>query len=461
MPCSESPFGLVRLELPQRTLSRRRFIYTTTLAASSLAASSYAASQARVKSPNEKLNMGAIGTAGKGGDDAANCAGENIVALCDVDSNALAAAAKRWPKARQYRDYRVMLEKEKDLDAVTIGIPDHQHAPAAMLAIKSGRHVYCQKPLTRTIGEARALTLAARKYKVATQMGNQGHSAEGNRRLCEMIWSGAIGPVREVHCWSDRPIWPQGSPRPQGSDPVPANLDWDLWIGPAPMRPYVAKWPSGEVVYLPVAWRAWWDFGCGALGDMGCHIMDGANWALKLGAPSSVEIVDSAPPCSETPPKWAILRFQFPVRGEMPACTLTWYDGGKLPPRPAEMEAEKFEGNASLFIGDKGKILSGCYGERPRLLPESGMADYKRPEPTIPRVPGDSSYQDFIRACKGGPAPCSNFDVSGPFTETVLLGNLALRVGKRIEWDSVKMRARNAPEADQYIHGHYRKGWSV
>jgi predicted dehydrogenase len=457
----DANFRPVRGQASHCSLSRRQFIYTTALAAGSLTASSFAAPRARWKSPNGKLNIGAIGAGGKGGDDARNVASENIVALCDVDANVLAAAAKTWPKARQYRDYRVMLEKEKSLDAVTIGIPDHHHAPAAMLAIKSGRHVYCQKPLTHTISEARALTLAARKYQVVTQMGNQGHSAEGNRRLCEMIWSGAIGPVREVHCWSDRPIWPQGSPRPPGSDPVPANLDWDLWVGPAPLRPYVHHWPQGGAVYQPVVWRGWWDFGCGALGDMGCHIMDGAHWALKFGAPARVEIVDSAPFSSETPPRWAILRYHYPARGEMPPCTMTWYDGGKLPPRPPEMEGERFEGNASLFIGDKGKILSGCYGEHPRLLPESSMADYQRPDPTIPRVPGDSSYQDFIRACKGGPAPCSNFDVSGPFTETVLLGNLALRVGKSIEWDAAKMRAKNAPEADQYIHGHYRKGWKV
>lgn len=451
----------IRIELPQRALNRRQFIYTAALTASSLALSASAATPAKLKSPNEKLDFGVIGAAGRGGDDANAVSGENIVAVCDVDTNVLAGAGKRWPKARLYRDYRVMLEKEKGLDAVTIGIPDHHHAPAAMLAIKSRKHVYCEKPLTHTISEARALTLAAREYKVMTQMGNQGHCGTGNRELCEMIWAGAIGPVREVHCWSDRPIWPQGLPRPQGSDPVPPNIDWDLWIGPAPMRPYLAKWPDGRAVYQPNVWRAWWDFGCGALGDMGCHIMDGANWALKLGPPATVEIVDSSPLCAETPPSWCILRYHFPARGDMPPCTLTWYDGGKQPPKPPEMEGEKFDGNASLFIGDKGKILSGCYGERPRLLPESSMADYKRPPQIIPRVPGDSPHQDFIRACKGGPAPCSNFDVSGPFTETVLLGNLVLRVGKTIEWDSKKMRVKNMPGANQFIHGHYRKGWKV
>ena len=461
MPICRSDFNLTRVELPQRGLSRRQFLYATALTASSLAVAGCAAPRARLKSANDKLDVGIIGTGGKGADDAPNFASENIVALCDVDANALAEAGKRWPNARRYRDYRVMLEVERGLDAVTVSIPDHHHAPAAMLAIKSGRHVYCQKPLTHTIAEARALTLAARHHKVVTQMGNQGHADEGNRQLCEMIWSGAIGPVREVHCWSNRPIWPSGLQRPPGSAPVPASLDWDLWVGPAPMRPYLDKWPDGRTVYHPNFWRGWWDFGCGALGDMGCHIMDGANWALKLGAPASVETVASSPLVPEMNPAWAIIRYQFPARGEMPPCTLTWYDGGKLPAKPAEMEAETIMDNGSLFIGGKGKIILGAYGERPRLLPESSMIDYKRPAPTIPRVPGNSPYADFIRACKGGPPACSNFEVSGPFTETVLLGNLVLRVGKKIEWDSANLRVKNAPEADQYIHGHYRKGWKV
>jgi predicted dehydrogenase len=381
--------------------------------------------------------------------------------LCDVDANALDAASKRWPGARLYRDYRVMIEQEKTLDAVTVSIPDHQHAPAAMLAIKSGRGVYCQKPLTHTIGEARALMLAARKHKVPTQMGNQGHADEGYRKLCEMIWTGAIGPVREAHCWSDRPMWPTGMKQPANSSPVPSYLDWDLWLGPAPKRPYLDKWPDGRVVYHPNVWRGWWDFGSGALGDMGCHIMDGACWSLKLGAPTSVEIVDSSPLVTEMGPAWAIIRYQFPARGEMPPCTLTWYDGGKMPAKPPEMEAQAMPTNGAMLIGDKGKIVHGTYGENPHLLPESSMADYQRPAQTIPRVPDNDTFKDFIRACKGGPPACSNFDVSAPFTETVILGNLALRVGKKIEWDSVKMRVKNCPEADQFIHPHYRKGWEV
>lgn len=461
MPEPHPRFEPVRLEISTRGLSRRHFIYSTAIAAGSLALAGCVVPPVKYKSPNEKLDMAAIGTAGKGGDDAANFSGENIVALCDVDANNLAAAGKKWPSARLYKDYRVMLEQEKTIDAVTIGIPDHQHAPAAMLAIKSGKHVHCQKPLTHTISEARKLRLAARQYKICTQMGNQGHCGEGNRRLCEMIWSGAIGPVREVHAWSDRPMWPAGMTRPNRSDLVPASLDWDLWVGPALMRPYLDKWPDGRAVYHPNVWRGWWDFGSGALGDMGCHIMDGAYWALNLGAPHTVEIVDSSPLSKEMGPVWSILRYHFPARVGMPPCTLTWYDGGKLPPKPAEMEADRFEGNGSLFIGERGKILLGTYGERPRLLPESSMADYKRPAPTIPRIPGESPFQDFIRACKGGPPACSNFEVSGPFTEMVLLGNLALRCGHTIEWDAANLRAKNLPAAGGFIHGQYRKGWSV
>lgn len=447
--------------LASQKLNRRRFIYATALAASSLAAVGHALPRARLKSPNEKLDIGIIGCGGKGEVDSQGLAGENIAALCDVDVNALTKAALKWPYARRYRDYRVMLEREKTLDAVTVSIPDHQHAVAAMLAIKLGKHVYCQKPLTHTISEARALTLAARKFGVATQMGNQGHSSDDIRRLCEMIWSGVIGPVREAHCWTNRPIWPQGRGRPPGFDPVPANLDWDLWIGPAPMRPFHARWPDGANIYHPFAWRGWWDFGCGALGDMACHVMDGANWALKLGAPTSVEVVDSAPASSEMAPAWSILRYEFPAREGMPACKLMWYDGGVLPERPREMEAEQFGASGTIFIGEKGKIMCGEYCDRPRLLPESSMADYWRPDATIPRVPGNDPYQDFIRACKGGPPACSNFDVSGPFTEMVLLGNLALRVGRKIEWEPARMRAKNLPEADQFIQAHYRQGWKV
>src|SRR5277367_1758054 len=264
----KEPFDTLRIEVPHRGLSRRQFIYTTAIAAGSLAISSFSA-RARPKSANEKLDVAIIGVTGKGAVDLQGMSGENIVAVCDVDSQNLARVAKNYPNARQYRDYRVMFEKEKNLDATTVTVPDHHHAPAAMRAMHAGLAVYCQKPLTHSIEEARKLMMTAREHKVATQMGNQGHSGVGNRQLCEMVWSGAIGHVREAHCWTNRPIWPQGLTRPPGSDPVPANLDWDVWIGPAPMRPFVDHWPEARAaggagagkrrragrVYHPFNWR--------------------------------------------------------------------------------------------------------------------------------------------------------------------------------------------------------------
>jgi hypothetical protein len=477
-----SPFATVRTTVATLRINRRRFIYSTALAAGALATRLTPADAAvKLKSANEKLDIGCIGTGGGwradydvhelANMDSTSWSGarENMVALCDVEANYLNAMAQRFPKARLYKDYRVMLEKEKTLDAVGIAIPDHQHGPAAMLAIMAGRHVYCEKPLTHSVWETRQLTLAARKYGVITQMGNQGHSGEGNRRLCEMVWAGAIGPVREVHCWTDRavhvqggPGWVQGHDRPPGSDPVPATLDWDLWLGPAPSRPFVAGWPENRSVpvYCPHVWRGWWDFGCGAIGDMACHIMDGPYWALKLGAPATVEF-KSTKLMPEMAPWASVIKFQFPARGDMPPCSLTWYDGGQKPPKPAEMEAAQLEDNGALLIGDKGKIVAGTYGESPHLLPESLMVDYKRPGQTIPRVPGESPHKDFIRACKGGPAACSNFDVSGPFTEMALLGNVALRLGKKIEWDPVNLKCPGTPEADALLHPAFREGWKV
>jgi predicted dehydrogenase len=460
----------VRIERPTLQINRRHFIYTSALAASTLTFGLPGGmARPNYKSPNEKLDIAGVGTNGRAADDLEGVSGENIVALCDVDAHSLEGALKKYPGARAYSDYRVMIEKEKSIDAVVVGTPDHHHAPAAIRAIRAGKHVYCEKPLTHTVWEARQLTLAARKYRVATQMGNQGHSGEGIRELCEMIWAGAIGQVREVHCWTDRAKgwWAQGVLRPPGSDPIPPNLDWDKWLGPAPVRPYLDFWPEklqtpyNKHVYHPSAWRGWWDFGCGALGDMACHIMDCPQWALHLGPPETVELVSSSERVPEMPPVQAVIRYEFPARGELPPCALIWYDSGQKPPRPAELEAQELEDNGSLFIGDKGKIFCGVYGSKPRLLPESSMADYKRPPKTIARVPRNDSHQDWIRACKGGPAACSNFDVSGPFTEWVLLGNLATRLGKKLQWDSKHLRVTNAPEAEEMIRGAYRKGWEV
>jgi predicted dehydrogenase len=472
-----SEFDSICTEVFTNQIGRRHFIYSTILAASALTAPTILA-KPKIKSANDKLNIGGIGVSGKGSSDIAGAASENIIALCDIDDNNLAAAKQKYPNARTFNDYRVMLDKVKELDACTVSTPDHHHAAAAMRVMQHGKHIYCQKPLTHTIWEARQMTLAARKHKVASQMGNQGHSGVGNRELCEIIWSGAIGKVREVHCWTDRAKgwWPQGKLRPAGSDPVPSNLHWDLWLGPAPERPYLAKWPEatgargkkGQNVYHNFAWRGWWDFGCGALGDMGCHIMDGANWSLGLGAPDTVQLLDHSELVPEMAPEWSVVKFHFPDRDvftgktkeHYPECTLTWHDSGHKPEKPAEMEKE-LDSNGSLFIGEKGKIVCGTYGENPHLLPESLMKDFKKPDPIIPRVPENSPHADWLRACKGGPAACSNFDVAGPFTETVLLGNLAIRLAKKIEWDSKHMKVKGMPEADILIHKHYRKGWAV
>jgi predicted dehydrogenase len=479
------------------TLTRRRFIYTSALAAGTLAAGTYAAgARAKFKSPNDRLAFGIIGYGGKGRQDSLMMSfGNDIVAVCDVDDRNLAEAQSKWPKARTYKDYRVMLDKEQNnIDAVTVSTPDHQHAPPTLLAMQAGKHVHCQKPLAHSVSEVHAVTEAAKKYGVATQMGNQGHSSDDIRLCCEMIQSGAIGPVHEVHCWTDRPKrwWAQGYTRPPGSDPVPDFLDWDMWLGSSPTRPFLDHWPgatdqNGNPIHIPVyhpfVWRGWWDFGCGALGDMACHVMDAAYWSLKLGAPDSIELVDSSTILSDMGPNWSIIRYNFPARGDMPKCSVTWYDGGKVPPRPKEMEAEEFGSSGTIFIGEKGKMMTGEYSDNPRLLPESSMLDYKKPPRTIPRIgennkvfadfvasqnadPTDPrlqvylSYSDFIRACKGGPPACSRFEVSGPFSEIVVLGNLVLRLGqKKIEWDSANMKVKDNPDADQLIRPTYRKGW--
>jgi predicted dehydrogenase len=451
-------------------INRRRFIYYSAIAAAGATIlPGCVGPRPNYKSPNEKLNIGAIGVGGKGATDIEGCATENIVALADVDTNTLAKAGQKYPGARQYQDYREMLEKQKDLDAVIISTPDHHHYFASMLALEYRKHLYVQKPLTHSVWEARQLTKAARAAKVATQMGNQGHSMEGNRELCEMIWAGTIGDIREVHCWSDRPIWPQGHQRLPGKDPVPTNINWDLWLGPAPMRPYKSNWPdnvdpqwkrAGRPVYHPFSWRGFWDFGCGALGDMGCHVLDGANWALKLGAPTSVEVLETSGITPDMAPRWAVIRYQFPSRDGLPPVTLTWHDGGRKPEKPAEMEGKELQSNGSLFIGSKGKLFCETYGSNPTLFPESKMKDFVKPPKTIPRTPNNSPYDDWIRACKGGPATCSNFNVAGPFTETVLLGNLALRSGKKVEWDSKNLRATNI-DVSHFVRREPRKGWEI
>jgi predicted dehydrogenase len=341
-----------------------------------------------------------------------------------------------------------------------------------MAAMQLGKHVYVQKPLTRTLSEARALTEAARKYKVVTQMGNQGHSGEGVRLIEEWISDGAIGKVREVHCWTNRPIWPQGMPRPTETPVPPLGLDWDLWIGPAPMRPY-------HKAYHPFSWRSWIDFGCGALGDMACHVMDASYSSLKLGYPTSVtaslavqvlevmrpdgtvgsrrlEYKDSFPPAT-------VVHYTFPARSaDLPEVKLHWYDGGILPERPEELGPDrKLPESGTIFVGDKGKLMCETYSESPRLIPEEKMQAYKRAPKTLPRVPG-SHEENWIDGIKGKTKPTSNFDYSGPFTETVLLGNLAITFpGARLAWDGENLKVTNHAEANQLVQHHYREGWSL
>jgi predicted dehydrogenase len=471
--------------MKKEKISRRQFLGSAAAAATAFTiVPRHVLGGAGHTAPSEKLNVAGVGVGGMGAHNVLKVAGmefdegnekliktrdgENIVALCDVDSEIAVSLYREVSKAKKYTDFRKMLEKQKDIDAVVIGTPDHTHAVIAMTAIKMGKHVYCQKPLTRTVYEARMLTEAAREHKVATQMGNQGNSGEGIRLTCEWIWDGAIGPVREVHAWTDRPVWPQGIPRPKDIHPVPSSLDWDLWLGPAPVRPY-------HPTYHPFSWRAWWDFGTGALGDMACHILDPVFSALKLKYPVSVEASCSTyvplgkmwekEENSETFPRASVVHYRFPAREGMPPVKLHWYDGGMMPQIPEECESKrKLPDNGSFFVGEKGVLLSGTYGGSPRIVPESKMKEYKRPPKTLERVEGggDGHEQDWIRACKGGKPAGSNFDHSGPMTESVVMGNLAIRYpNRKLEWDGEKMEVTNFPEANQLINPPYRQGWSL
>lgn len=424
-----------------------------------------------VTAPSDKLNIAAVGVGGMGKTNLLACETENIVALCDVDFGLADPVFKKYPSAKQYKDFRVMLDEQKDIDAVIIATPDHSHAVIAMAAMERKKHVYVQKPLTHAVSEARLLTETARKYGVATQMGNQGHSGEGVRLLCEWVWDGAIGPIREAHAWTNRPVWPSGLEvdRPTETPEVPAGLDWDLWLGPARTRPY-------HPTYHPAKWRAWWDFGTGSLGDMACHIVDPLFWALKLKYPVSVEasvskywhaFFEESQAKNEMFPRSTIVRYRFPAREGMPEVSVTWWDGGLMPARPAGLEQGRRMGDGDggiLLIGDKGSIMSGCYGESPRIVPETRMKKYKRPHKTLERIPGGASghEQDWIRACKGGKPASSNFEYSGPLSETVLMGNLAVRFpGRELLWNGAAMEVTNDKDANAYVRREYRDGWHL
>jgi predicted dehydrogenase len=505
--------------MPHDQFTRRYFFYGTLLAGA-VPAGGFGAtpslSRLGYKSPNEKLNIASVGAGGRAAADINGCADENIVALADPDSKRAAQTFQRFDKAARYVDFRKMLDKEgRNIDAVIVGTPDHTHAAAALAAMERGKHVYCEKPLTRTIWESRILTEAAAKYGVATQMGNQGYSNEGARIAAEIIWSGEIGAVKEVHAWTNRPIWPQGIDTLPKEEAVPETLDWDVWLGPAAMRPY-------SPAYLPFNWRGWFDFGCGALGDMACHILGAPNIALRLTAPTSVEVIKQEGKNPYTFPKSSVTRFEFPARGSMPALTLFWYDAARGPAfRPQDIaESEpliggvgafgargtEFSGtgaiaggrggsggpggperggpggpgggpagqgagrgrggggnpvpasaNGAVFIGEKGIITTDTYAANVRLLPEARHKEYKLPAQYLTRSPGH--HRDWIRACKGGERSCSDFSVAGPFTEWILLGALALRFEGKLEWDAGKMKVTNNSEANQLVKPKFRKGW--
>jgi predicted dehydrogenase len=426
----------------KRKLTRRQLLRgTAALAASVNILSCKTASYAAAR----KLNIACVGIGGKGRSDVMSVSSENIVAVCDVDLERGQGIFKEFPDAARYQDYRKMLRELGDkIDAVTVSTPDHMHYPVARTAIEMGKHVYVQKPLTHHVYEARHLAQLAREHNVATQMGNQGQAEEGVRVLCEYLWDGAIGPVREVHVWTNRPIWPQAIERPAETPPVPETLDWDVFLGVAPERPY-------NPAYHPFKWRGWKDFGTGALGDIACHSLSPVFRALKLGPPTSVEAV-SSPLFDETYPAASIVRYQFPARENMPAVKLSWYDGGLKPPRPDELEPGRELGEGdTLYIGDKGKILGN------RLIPEARMREYPQPDKTLPRSIGH--YEEWLAACKGGAPGGSDFSFAGPLTEAVLLGNVALLTQKRLEWDGDKMEITNVPEANVLLRREYRDGW--
>jgi len=410
------------------------------------------------RSPNEKLNIAAIGTYNRAKADIKGCADENIVALVDIDSKFLDAAGNDYPAARKYRDFRIMLEKEADnIDAVIVGTPDHTHAPAAAMALRLGKHVYCEKPLTHTVYEARKLAQLAAEKKLVTQMGTQIHAGHNYRRVVELIESGAIGQVREVHVWVG--VTYDGGKLHKASKP--ANVDWDLWLGPAPEREYVNCTLHGEAQSVhPFHWRRFWDYGTGGLGDFGCHYMDLPHWALKLRNPTKVSAQGPAP-LAEATTAGLVVKYEYPQRGKLPPVNLTWYDGGKKPAQLAQYKGGSGKaldwGSGQLFVGEKGAVISN-YGTH-LLLPKNDIDDLKRPEPYIPDSIGH--HKEWTNAIKTGGTTTCNFDYSGALTESVLLGVASYRSGQDLVWDSEKLQVTNSAEAQQLIHKEYRKGWQL
>lgn len=437
-----------------RSVSRRTFLSASAAASGALALGAYVnpAPARAANSPIERVRVAGVGTTNQAAHDLGQvaAAGAEIVALANVDDNLMEKGAQPYKGVRKYRDYRVMLEKEdKNIDAVVVATPDHSHAPATAMALRLGKHAFCEKPLTHTVKEARVLAELAKEKKLVTQMGSQIHAGDNYRRVVELVQAGAIGPIKEVHVWAGAVY--TGAKFTTGT-PAPSGLDWDLWLGPAPKRPF------SEGIH-PFNWRAFWDYGTGTLGDFGCHYMDLAHWALDLRGPTAVEA--EGPPFDPVSTDWCIARYEYPSRGKMPPVKLTWYDSGKRPPLLATLKKKDGSGfdwgGGQIFVGSEGILLSN-YGEH-YLLPEDKFADYKRPEPTIPSSIGH--YKEWVEAIKtGGPTTC-NFDYSGALTEAVLLGTVAFRSGKRIEWDAGHFKITNAPDAEQWLHKEYRQGWTL
>ncbi len=438
--------------------TRRDFVKTASLATSAVAFPQVMRSQ-QGGSPNSKLNVACVGVGGRGAAAVAAMKGENLVALCDVDEVRAAKSFAAHAKAARFSDYRKMFDQlGNSIDAVTVSTPDHMHFPIAMAAMALGKHVFVEKPMAHTIGEAHQMAKMAKSKKLATQMGNQGHAGEGIRLLKEWYQAGVLGEVREIHTWTDRPIWPQGVKAPDHSKlipVVPPTLDWNLWLGVAPERAY-------DPAYLPFNWRGYWDFGTGALGDMGCHMMDGF-WALDLPAPASIEAV-AAKQTAISGPTGSVVTYHFPARGSHPALKWVWYDGSLEPVLPPEFEAgRKFPDNATFILGTKNAVIADPNYFTIRLMPESRMQEMASslPPKRIPRIPGGDHFAEWIRACKGGEPAGANFEYSARLTEMVLLSNVAVRARRRIEWDSAAMKVTNVPAANEFVAKQYRGGFGV
>jgi len=410
---------------------------------------------ARGGSPNEKLGVAVIGVGGRGAVNLEAVQGENVVALCDVDEQRAGDAFDRFPKARKHHDFRRMLEgMDRQIDAVVVSTPDHTHAVAGVIALHLGKHVYCEKPLAHSVHECRVMAELAARKKVATQMGTQRHVWANQRRVVELVRSGTIGPVEACHVWIGGSRG--GGERPKDVPPVPAHLKWDLWLGPAPERPY-------HPVYAPYGWRFWWDFGTGETGNLGCHHLDAAFEALALSYPTAIE-AEGPPVDPETTPRWISVRYEFPARGNQPPLVLTWCHGRKPAALPAEQRSRWSYG--MLLVGSKGMLLADLYTWV--LLPESRFPDLRAPKQPRPRAAGFSwepdsgaHYQEWLTACKTGSPTACHFGYAGPLTETVLLGNVAFRVGEKLHWDAKDLKAANCPRAEDLLRRPYRKGWSL